>query len=287
MSRNQISARGRSLSPYLMVVASAVACSVVGLGACGGDDNIALPYFTGEAGVATYEAGADTSTTDGASETSTITDGAITDAPAPEDSAPLGDGSTGNGTLVISQVQSRGTGGGSDELIELYNSGTGPVTFDSSWSLTIRNATGGVAGCAGVGTSPLYTGANQVIASHKHLLLTASAYSESVSGDAPFSAGIPDAASMILVHAGAVVDALCFSYDVATTTTLTTCSTAYTCEGAPATNPHNNAAGSNVDMSLERLPGGDGGNGTDINVNATDFRAVTADPHNLASPAVP
>ena len=268
----------------IIAVVPSIALFALGIGACGVDDtDVPLPVFEGGPGVATSSEAGDGSV-DGANETSG--DAEVNETSA--DSA-AGDGSTAATSLVISQMQSRGTAGGNDELIEIYNGTAASITFDASWTLTVRNATGGLGACVAT-PSVLYTGANQVIASHKHLLLTASAYSESVPGDATFGAGIPDAASLVLLHAAATVDALCFSYDATTTGTLTGCTIAYTCEGTPATNPHDNTASatSNADNSLERKPGGAGGNGTDANDNATDFSTATpADPHNLAAAAVP
>lgn len=275
-------------APFLVVFASS-AFAALGIGACGGDDNVALPFFQFPDATAGYEGGADANANEGGADASLDAPGSETSTDAGGDGAPLGDGSTGTGMLVISQVQTRGTGGGNDEFIEIYNPGSAPVTFDATWSITVRNGTVGTVGCAAALPSTLYTGTGLVIPSHKHLLLATSAYSETtVSADAAFSAGIPDAASLVLVHAAATVDALCFAYDATTTTTLTTCAVAFTCEGAPATNPHNSATTTNTDASLERKPGGAGGNATDTNANSADFATnVAADPHDLASPPVP
>ena len=54
--------------------------------------------------------------------------------------------------------------------------------------------------------------------------------------------------------------------------------------------PHNNTTGggSAVDASLERLPGGSGGNATDTNINNNDFTHTNpSTPRNLSSPAAP
>ncbi len=65
----------------------------------------------------------------------------------------------------------------------------------------------------------------------------------------------------------------------------------YVCEGAPISNlPHNNGspAGSNVDQSLERKPGGAFGNRKQTFDNPTDWQATApADPHDLASTPAP
>ncbi|MGH7285351.1 MAG: lamin tail domain-containing protein, partial [Polyangiaceae bacterium] len=244
---------------------------------------VPLPIFEGGVegstivGDANVEAAADASDDGTASEAST------------DASNDGGDASASATGLVISQMQSRGTGSGNDEFIEIYNASSASITFDSTWTITVRNATGNVLTCTTVTPTLLYTGAGQVIASHEHLLLATSSYSESVTADATFSAGIPDAASLVLLQSGLVVDALCFDYDGPTTTTLTMCTMApYVCEGTPSLNPHDNTTGTNTDASLERKPGGSGGNTVDANDNASDFQSlVTADPHDLASAAVP
>ena len=256
------------------------------VGACGDDASFhVLPIFEGGPGIANG--------TEGGSEAGASEAGdASTDAPTNETSndGATPDGATGGTDLVISQVQSRGTAGGNDEFIEIYNPTTASITFDGNWSVTERNATSGLGSCT-TAASTLYTGTGQAIASHKHLLLATSSYSGAVAGDAVFSAGISDAASIVLVHSGATADALCFSYDLTTTTTLTTCTTPYICEGTPATNPHDNttAGVSATDVSLERKPGGAGGNATDTNINANDFATSASPdvPHNLTSAAVP
>jgi len=102
------------------------------------------------------------------------------------------------------------------------------------------------------------------------------------------SFGIPDAASVILVQGNNVVDALCFYYDSTTLATLTGCSNPYTCNGTPVMNPHDNTTATDTNESLERRPGGSGGNTVDTGDNANDFAVnTTADPHDLASVPVP
>jgi hypothetical protein len=100
-----------------------------------------------------------------------------------------------------------------------------------------------------------------------------------------------DAGLLALKHGSLTVDTLCYYYDATTQTNLTSCGTAYACEGAPVSNlPHNNTAGgtSNTDSSLERKPGGASGNTTDTNVNSADFSTnSTPIPRNLSSAAVP
>lgn len=190
--------------------------------------------------------------------------------------------------VLISQVQTRGDNGGNDEFVELYNPGSGPVTFDSSWTVQVRSAIGT---CTTNTQVTRFTGVGQVIPAHGHLLYvntTVPGYNGAVSGDGTYTTGITDASSVVLQHASTVADALCFYYDITTQTALTSCPTAYTCEGTPVQNPHDNTPATNVDASLERKPGGVSGNAIDTNDNASDFQAnPTPDPHNLASGSTP
>jgi hypothetical protein len=285
MSSSRLLRRRRiSLVHFLAVVPTLALCGLA-IGACGDDASFhVLPVFEGGPGIANAsEAGDATSTADGAD--ATASDGEVKDTSTNDSST--NDGGVTATNLVISQVQSRNTNGGDGEFIEIYNPTAASITFDSTWSVTDRNATSGLGSCAGA-ASTLYTGTGKAIASHGHLLIATATYADSPGADDAFSAGISDAASIVLVHSSATVDALCFSYDGPTTTTLTTCSTPYICEGAPATNPHNNTTGTNNDSTLERKPGAAGGNATDTNVNANDFQTnAAADPHDLASAAVP
>jgi methylglyoxal synthase len=283
MASPQRALRCLSAVPFFALVPT-LALAACALAACGDDaENVALPIFEGGLTIPNENDGGEASTDGG--DAAIVTDGEVTDTSTTDGTT--NDGATAATNLVISQVQSRGTGGGNDEFIEIYNPTADAITFDATWSITDRNATSGLGSCS-TAASTLYTGTGQVIASHKHLLLTTSSYSGSVVGDDMYSANISDAASLVLVHASATVDALCFSYDVTTQLTLTTCTTPYVCEGLPATNPHDNTTGTDTNASLERKPGGTGGNGIDSNQNSNDFASVAADdPHDLASAAVP
>lgn len=191
--------------------------------------------------------------------------------------------------ILISQVRSRGPGGAHDEFVELYNPGATPVTLDAGWTLTTRSAVGQ---CDANNVRALFTGAGQVIAPHGHLLLGGAAYTPEPPPDAALAlGGVADAASVVLSQGGAVVDALCYAFDAATTASLTGCSVPYLCAGAPASNlPHDDtqSAASVADASLDRRPGGALGNGANTGVSRADFRAVApATPESSTSPPAP
>jgi hypothetical protein len=97
--------------------------------------------------------------------------------------------------------------------------------------------------------------------------------------------GITDGSKVTLARSLVEVDSLCFYFDAATMTNLTTCAgaDAFMCEGAPAMN-HS----TNIDASLERRPGGAAGNGLDTDNNLLDFQMLMpTNPQNLASPPTP
>ncbi len=264
-------------------------------GGCSSDDATSLPYFEGGVGEGgAFDSGANEAGNDGGGEASTeagTTDGGPkSDASTDGGVADSGDGGPPAGGLVISQVQSRGSGGAGDELIEVYNPTDASVTFDATWSLETRAAT--TAGCASTSRMTLVTGAGQIIPSHKHALFAPTGFDQGTAVDGASSGGMSgnmsDGANVVLYHGSTVSDAICFSADTPSFTLLTTCANPYTCEGTPATNPHDNSTGTNADKSLERKPGGAGGNGIDTNVSSNDFAEQdTPVPHNLAAAAVP
>jgi hypothetical protein len=191
--------------------------------------------------------------------------------------------------VLISEVRTRGPGGAHDEFVELYNPLGTPVTLTSRWTLSTRSAIGA---CETNADKVVFTGGGQVIAAHGHLLLGGSAYAQAEAADAPLAAaGVPDAGSLVLSQDAAVVDALCFAYDAATTASLASCAAPYVCKGAPAQNqPHDNtqSAASQVDASLERKPGGPLGSARDTGVSLADFRPTApARPENAQSPPAP
>jgi hypothetical protein len=191
-------------------------------------------------------------------------------------------------TLVLSEIQTRGSAGGNDEFIEIYNPTDEPVTFDNKWAVAARSAVGT---CTANNESQRFAGNGKVIPPRSRILYTHSGYDGPTPGDGTYSSGLVDAASVVLKYDSKAVDAVCFFFNDATKNNLLTCSTPYTCEGNPVSNlPHNNGTTgqSNTDVSIERKPGGALGNGTDTNDSESDWASgVPSDPQNLASPAVP
>lgn len=183
-------------------------------------------------------------------------------------------------TVVISEVRSRGLGGGSDEFVELYNPSTDPVTLDTSWTLVARSDTAAA-------YSARWTGSGKILPGRGHFLIAGSAYTQQPAADETLLTGITDATALQLSRAGRVVDTVCYGFD-ATTLMVFTGDATYGCEGMPAMNAHDNTTGTNVDDSLERKPGGAAGNGQDTNDNATDFAALTpSSPQSSASAPTP
>lgn len=187
------------------------------------------------------------------------------------------------GHLLISEIQTRGSNGGSDEFIELFNPTPSPVMLDGSWSVQVRSST-----AASYGTR--WTGKGAVLPAGRHFLIVmcgATGYDGTIPGDDTFSPSVTDASSVRLMRGAELVDALCFGYDAASRQVFLT-GAGFTCEGTPALNPHDNSIWTNVDASLERQPGGTAGNCTDTGDNTVDvFSNSTPTPLNTQSPPTP
>jgi hypothetical protein len=187
------------------------------------------------------------------------------------------------GHLVISEIRSRGAGGAADEFVELYNPTATPVTLDSTWKLEARsNAANNYTG--------RWTGTGKVIPAYGHFLIAGTTYTQAPAADEALSTGITDATSLRLLQATMTVDAVCYAFDAATQMPFVTDAT-YTCAGTPMSNlPHDNttAGASNSDVSIERKPGGAGGNCTDTGDNSADFaQQAPATPMSSQSPPTP
>ena len=183
--------------------------------------------------------------------------------------------------LVISEVRSRGLGGTSDEFVELYNPTGAPVTLDSSWTITARSDSSGTYATRWAGS------AGKVIPAQGHFLVVGSAYPAAAQAkDDVLSSGVTDASSVVLKKSGAVIDALCFCYNMASCTSVS--AAGYICEGTAVMNPHDNSAATSTDASLERKPGGGLGNCIDTGDSSADFATTTpANPQSSASALTP
>ena len=167
-------------------------------------------------------------------------------------------------TLVVSEVQTAGTSA-SDEFVEVANQGAAPVDL-GGLELVYVTASGTTVTRKATWTSPttLDPGRRTLVVNSAGVYLSI--------GDATYSGGLAATGGAMVLRAvgGTPLDAVGWG-DAANSFV----------EGTPAPAP---SAGS----SLERLPGGASGNGTDTNSNATDFFVQGApSPQNLAAPSVP
>jgi hypothetical protein len=183
--------------------------------------------------------------------------------------------------VVIGEIRSRGAGGAADEFVALFNATGSPVTLDASWVLEGR-------GTADIAYRAHWTGAGKTVPSWGHFLIAGAAYAQMPAPDAALTLGIPDAASLRLVHAGKTVSAACFAFNAST---LAAFDGTFTCAGTPRSNlPHDNTASpaSDADASIARKPGGPAGNCTDTGDDASDFVAESpATPESSTSPPTP
>ncbi|MEP7121605.1 MAG: lamin tail domain-containing protein [Byssovorax sp.] len=188
-----------------------------------------------------------------------------------------------NDHLVFSEIRSRGLGGTTDEFIEIYNPTAADVILDATWKIEGRSNNA-------AGYSARWTGSGKTISSHGHYLIASGGYVQTPAKEDSFAgaSSITDATSLRLMNTGTVIDAVCYGYSAATKATLM--GAGYTCEGTPADNlPHKDAAGAgDVDVSIQRLPGGALGNCIDTGDNAADFVTTKpALPQNTMSTATP
>jgi hypothetical protein len=181
--------------------------------------------------------------------------------------------------LVISEIRTRGKGGATDELIELYNPTSSAIALNDAWVIESRSATATMYGKRWQGA------VGKSVPAGGHYLITGAGYTQAPVKDDALIGGITDAGSLRLTFLTGTIDAVCYSFDMATLADLT--APTFTCEGDAASNqPHDDSssAQSNIDASLERQ----GQGCLDDGSSAMDFKAISpAHPENVASPLVP
>ena len=166
--------------------------------------------------------------------------------------------------VLLSEVMTGGASA-SDEFIELYDAATSPVDLVGD-EVVYVTATGGT-----VTRKATWT-ASTLLAPGQHLLLANSAGVYEALADATYSGGLAATGGAVALRAadGSVIDALAWGN-----------ATSGFVEGTAAVAPPTGS-------SLERLPGGDAGNGVDTNDDSLDwFPQPDPDPQALADPPVP
>ena len=167
-------------------------------------------------------------------------------------------------TLLLSEIVTGGTSA-SDEFAELTNVGSSAVDL-AGLEVAYVTSTGGTI------TRKATWPSSTILEPGRHLLIANSTGIYAATADATYSGGFAATGGSIVLRpiGGTPIDAV--GWGDATNAFV---------EGSAAAAP---PAGS----SIERLPGGSAGNGTDTNVNATDFVIrSTPTPQNQAAPAVP
>jgi predicted extracellular nuclease len=168
--------------------------------------------------------------------------------------------------IVISEFRARGTLGGNDEFVEIYNGSTAAVDV-TGWQLRASNNAGTV------GTRATIPAGTTIGPGCFYLFANATAdtgYSGPVAGDLTFTTGITDTGGVAIVDSAmGTVDAVGLNPGSAFRegTTL------------PSSTENGN-------RSWERLPGGTAGH-VDTDDNATDFALLTpSNPQNSASECI-
>jgi endonuclease G len=185
-------------------------------------------------------------------------------------------------TIVIGEVQTRGTGGVNDEFVEVYNLSGSPVNL-SGYVLRSQQ-------CVAAGITDRYVFPAVTLQPYGHYLIVGTAYNGGTTGDGILLAGIGDCSQLQLQYVSTVIapiDTLVFTFSGGPVPT----GGWVGLEGAYfGNNPHNGTDTTNQDTSMARLPdtlstAGGHKNGQDTDVNANDFMATTASsPENSSSP---
>ena len=173
---------------------------------------------------------------------------------------------------MLSEIQTRGVGGGTDEFIELYNPTGQDVILGVDWTIVSRAQ-------AETADVQRWQGHGGTLPAHGFFLVGGSGYTESPARDDGLSSGISDAGRVQLVQSGNVVDAVCFAYDSATFAAVGL----LMCPGSPAQNDHDDASDSDIDRSMRRVPD----DCTDTGDSSVDFAPrMPSLPKSSASPPV-
>jgi RHS repeat-associated protein len=170
-------------------------------------------------------------------------------------------------TLVISEFRTRGTAGGNDEFVELYNKSDVAINI-AGWKIKTSNNAGTVA-------TRVVINAGTTLPAHGHFLATstgAGSYSGAITGDQTFTSGIADDGGIAVTGPDdVVVDQVGMSAGSAFKENRTL---------SPLT--------TNADRSYERRSGGTSGSGQDTNDSPSDFQIRTpCEPQNMASTPTP
>jgi hypothetical protein len=223
------------------------------------------------------DAGTDAGLRDGGTDTGPRDTG--TDAASPVDAGSDCTGIACLGTVVISEIATGGTGGGTDEFIELYNRGTGTASIGGC-VMAYHSASGATR------TVRATLPAGTTIAPRRYLLLASGTYSSSPAADFvwPGTTGSADAGGTLSLEcSGTVLDRL--GYGTGTLAEGTSITPAMTPSGSYERKA--NAASTVTSMSAG---GADvaAGNARDTDQNSLDFVVRTArDPQSSLSPAEP
>ena len=168
-------------------------------------------------------------------------------------------------SVVISEFRFRGTTGGNDEFVELYNPTSSPIDI-SGWLMRGSNN-------AGVVSTRATIPATTTLQSGQYYLVANTGYSGSVLGDLTYGTGITDdgGVALTLPDTTTVIDQAGLSVG-----------SAYKEGTIPAT-----FWTTNLNQSYERRIGGINGSCQDDANNLTDFTLVSpSDPQNSSSAAV-
>ena len=167
-------------------------------------------------------------------------------------------------TLLVGEVVTGGVSA-SDEFVELYNAGSAPVDLGGLELVYVTSSGGTV-------TRKASFAGGTVLEPARHLLVANALGAFAAQGDVTYSGGFAATGGALVLRptGGTAIDAV--GWGDATNAFV---------EGSPALAPP-------TGQSIERRPGGLGGNGTDTNANDLDFFLNAAPaPQNLSAPPVP